>query len=216
MRRQVVEVRHPLGTVRAEGRHAAEQFNRIGAKHLPAHLGIVITHVGDGEVHAELEPVLKALGVRDFKPLMEQSVEKASAKAPDAQVLGAADAVLTALKIAAEYAPKSNAAPADVNRQVFADMLNRAAQQYSTAMRQAEGDAYLDGFGFAAVAKARAGDVLASLKKTAPETATKVAEALDLLGKAYASIDKPTSPPPVEPGELFVVVSKATFAMGGS
>lgn len=33
----------------------AEQFNRIGARHLPAHLGIVITFVGEGEIHAELD-----------------------------------------------------------------------------------------------------------------------------------------------------------------
>ena len=32
----------------------AAHYNQVGAKNLPGHLGIVITHVGDGEVHAEL------------------------------------------------------------------------------------------------------------------------------------------------------------------
>lgn len=30
------------------------QFNQIGARHLPGHLGINITHVDGGEVHGEL------------------------------------------------------------------------------------------------------------------------------------------------------------------
>ncbi len=29
-------------------------FNQLGAAHLPGHLGIVVTHVAQGEVHAEL------------------------------------------------------------------------------------------------------------------------------------------------------------------
>jgi uncharacterized protein (TIGR00369 family) len=37
-----------------------EQFNQRGSDHLPGHLGIVITHVGDKEVRSEL-PVKKAL-----------------------------------------------------------------------------------------------------------------------------------------------------------
>lgn len=31
-----------------------EQFNQRGVGHLPGHLGIVITHVGEGEIRAEL------------------------------------------------------------------------------------------------------------------------------------------------------------------
>jgi hypothetical protein len=31
-----------------------DHFNRIGVDHLPAHLGIVITHVGSTEIRAEL------------------------------------------------------------------------------------------------------------------------------------------------------------------
>jgi uncharacterized protein (TIGR00369 family) len=37
-----------------------EHFNRRGVDHLPGHLGIVITHVGEREVRSEL-PVKKAL-----------------------------------------------------------------------------------------------------------------------------------------------------------
>ena len=32
-----------------------DDFNKRGAGHLPGHLGIVITHVGQGEIHAELQ-----------------------------------------------------------------------------------------------------------------------------------------------------------------
>jgi 1,4-dihydroxy-2-naphthoyl-CoA hydrolase len=39
-----------------------DQFNQRGIGHLPGHLGIVITHVGEGELRAELavQPVLMA------------------------------------------------------------------------------------------------------------------------------------------------------------
>ncbi|HEV6963796.1 MULTISPECIES: PaaI family thioesterase [Roseateles] len=32
----------------------ADRYNQAGATHLPGHLGIVVTHVAAGEVHAEL------------------------------------------------------------------------------------------------------------------------------------------------------------------
>ena len=46
----------------ADGRapHDAQHFNRFGADSLPGHLGIVVKHVGDGEVRLEL-PVARHL-----------------------------------------------------------------------------------------------------------------------------------------------------------
>ena len=39
-----------------------EQFNQMAAPHLPGHLGLVITHIGQGEVRAEMTagPLLMA------------------------------------------------------------------------------------------------------------------------------------------------------------
>ena len=37
-----------------------EQFNQMAAPHLPGHLGLVVTHIGQGEVRAEM-PVGPAL-----------------------------------------------------------------------------------------------------------------------------------------------------------
>lgn len=39
-----------------------EQFNQMAAPHLPGHLGLVITHIGQGEVRAEMAagPLLMA------------------------------------------------------------------------------------------------------------------------------------------------------------
>ena len=39
-----------------------EQFNQMAAPHLPGHLGLVITHIGQGEVRAEMSagPLLMA------------------------------------------------------------------------------------------------------------------------------------------------------------
>ncbi len=39
-----------------------EQFNQMAAPHLPGHLGLVITHIGQGEVRSELSagPLLMA------------------------------------------------------------------------------------------------------------------------------------------------------------
>jgi len=46
----------------ADGRapHDAQHFNRFGADSLPGHLGIIVRHVGDGEVRLEL-PVARHL-----------------------------------------------------------------------------------------------------------------------------------------------------------
>lgn len=43
-----------------------EQFNQRGANTLPGHLGIVITHVGEGEVRAELPVVPHLMAPNGF------------------------------------------------------------------------------------------------------------------------------------------------------
>ncbi len=43
-----------------------DYFNRLGLDHLPEHLGIVVTEVGDGELHAELSIMPRLLAPNGF------------------------------------------------------------------------------------------------------------------------------------------------------
>ena len=166
---------------------------------------------GISEAYVDLEPVFQARGVADFKALMEKAVERASAKAPAAEVTAATDAVLAALTEAETHAPASSLPPAEVQRQTLAELMNRAVQNYMAAARGTDRDAYLDGYGYRIGAEARAARLVAA----APQAAAKLQTAIALIAKAYASIDAPALGA-VSPGDLSAAVSSAQLALGSS
>lgn len=170
---------------------------------------------GISEVYVDLEPALKHVGVADFKTLMEHTVELASAGKPTAEVDGAVDAVLAALVAARGHTPASTLAPAEVRRQVFAEVMNRAAHNYMIASRGTSRDAYLDGYGYRIAAEARAPGIVADLKATSPGDIAKVEAALAALKSGYASIEKPATGT-ISAGDLSVAVSKALLAVGST
>ena len=162
------------------------------------------------EVYVDMKPTFAKLGVADFEPLMQASIEKATSGAPADEVRLATAKVFEALQAAAAKAPKAKDAGGTVEAKVFLDMLNRAALQLAAAYKPDGGDAYLDGFGYFTAAKARAPKALAAFTPNAAEAAQ---AALDQAATAYPSITQPEVPL-LDPGQLMAAVSKVLLAAG--
>ena len=89
---------------------------------------------GLSEVYVEMEDILRQRGVTTLGKKLEAAVEGASAKLPPPQIRRRVRAVLDALA-AAEKASPMSAGPVQVTRaQVVANLLNRAATQYSVSL----------------------------------------------------------------------------------
>jgi hypothetical protein len=153
------------------------------------------------EVYVDLEPVLKARGIKPFDARMKKASELALAKAPKPRIDKAVDDVLAALKAAAAKAPRDRRKPAAIEARVIADMLDRASLQYATAAKETTLEPYLDGYGFYRAAERRAGGALQSIAAASPEVAEATRTSLALLARAYPSAARPPSLP-VTPGEL--------------
>ena len=170
---------------------------------------------GISEVYVDLRPALAAQGVADFQPLMDKAVELASAKAAVAEVDAAAARVLAALDDAATHLPATQLQPAQLRRQVLAEIMNRAAHNYMIAARGVSRDAYLDGYGYRVAAELRAPAVIADVAGSAPNSAARISEAVAALARGFTSIEHPATGD-VPPGDLLVAVSRAVLAFGSS
>lgn len=140
------------------------------------------------EVLLAMEPAFKTLGVA----LFDQSLSDASAAVFDnaaaADIEQRTKSILATLRIAASKAPPSAEAAESVTAKVIADQIDRAASQYGAAKASGAYEPYLDGFGFAATAKAWRDEQGAGLK---PATRAAIDEALDALDKAYPTALRP-------------------------
>ena len=145
---------------------------------------------------------------------MTQAVDLALSDAPVAEVKAAAGKVYAALDAAAEKAPASEKSAAAIEAALMAQMLDRAAKQYDTAVGPNGSDeAWIDGYGFWKVAEKRAEALKPSLGEEHESLAEEIARAGELFAKAYASVDKPEAAP-VEPGTLLAASSRISLKTG--
>ena len=166
---------------------------------------------GLGEVYVGMEEVFKRRGVANLVKALQAAVDAAAANKPVPQVRKLVDAVLKELRGAEGKGPKSSEPPLAVKAQVMADMLNRAASQYSASIKDTTLEPYLDGLGFTTVARKEAARVLPWLRKTDKKKAAAVKSALDLANAAYPGIRRPTAK--VEPGKFLAAASGALLAV---
>ena len=167
------------------------------------------------EVYVDLAEKRKDIGFADFGPQMEKASELALANADTTAVEEAAKRVFDALGDAEQKAPASSGVtPESARAEVFADMLDRAALQYNVALKSADSEPYLDGFGFLAAAKARAETVIAELSARKPDAAEAARRALDAITKAYPTIERPKDAA-VPAGELLAAASRPRIAPQG-
>ena len=165
-----------------------------------------------GEVYVDLEPVLMTLGAKPFAAALDRTVAAAGEGAPLSEVEAAAGEVGAALDAAAGHAPGEAGLKAQA--MTVAEMIDRAALQYRLAMAGGEaGEAYLDGYGFAQAAAARAEAIMAELKAKKPRAAEAAGAALATLNAAYPGIAPPASSAP-EPGKVLAAASNAVLNMG--
>jgi hypothetical protein len=165
------------------------------------------------EVLVDMDPVFAKLGVTDFKPLLTAASVAAVEGKPAAQVNKAYDAIIAALRAAAQKAPATDAAPAAVAAGVIADQVERASAMYRVIAKDEGYEPYLDGYGFAQVAKNTFAREGAAIKAANPAAHARIAEALEVLAKAYPSALRPDRLP-VEPGALSGASAKVMLALG--
>lgn len=165
-----------------------------------------------GEVYVDLEEVFKQRGVKPFDELMSKAGEAGGGTDAKA-VTESVDAVLAAVDAAAQKAPAPGEDDARVNALILADLIDRAAALYNQALKETEGEAYLDGYGFYKAASVRAGKRLETVGKKSPGTAKDINAALDVLDKAYPSATRPTTMS-VKAGDVLAAASRVALSAG--
>ena len=165
-----------------------------------------------GEVYIDLRPIVTALGAADFGPQMQKASDIALAGASDAEVTAAVQGVFDALAATAAKAPAGTASKESVDAAVLAEMLNRAALQYQSALTAETNEPFLDGFGYFEAAKARAKRVLPVLEASDPGAADATGKAISALAAAYPGIAKPKTAG-IAAGEAIAATSRAMLVL---
>lgn len=166
------------------------------------------------EVLIEMDPVFAKLGVEDFKSLLTDASIAASEGKSVAEVGKAYDAIIAALRNAAAKAPKSDASAAKVSADIIADQIERASAMYRIIAKDDRYEAYLDGYGFAAVAAGAFATSGSAIKADNPALHARITEALGMLKQAYPTATRPAKLA-VAQGALSAASSKVMLAAGG-
>jgi len=163
------------------------------------------------EVYVELEDIFKKRGVTGLGDKMNAAVEAGTANKPVREVRQKVKAVLDALAAAEAGAPKSDKPPQAIKTEVMAEMLERAAAQYSASVNSTDFETYLDGLGFSLAAREQARAVMPWLKKQAPKKAAALEKVLVLVNQAYPGIKRPAKK--VDGGRFLAAASEARVAV---
>lgn len=156
------------------------------------------------EVLFEMEPVFAQLGVEDFSGLLTDASVAVVGGADAAEVAERSDAIIAALRVAAEKAPDNGMTKIEIGSGVAADQIERAADMYRVAVADGAYEPYLDGYGFFKAGEAAYNQVGSDLATTDPEASEAIKAALGVLAAAYPSA--------VQPDELDADISELTVA----
>ena len=125
-----------------------------------------------------------------------------------------ANKVLDALRAAESHAPRSQKSSLAVNAGVLAEMIDRAALLYLEATSGGPNpESWLDGYGYFKAAEARAKVLGSGMTIADPIAARRIAEAMELLARAFPK-PTPAAAPPVEPSALLAASSHVTLVVG--
>lgn len=161
------------------------------------------------EIYADLEPVFLARGADSFEQQMADAAGAALAGASLRTVDDHIATVTKAIDATAALAPDSSDDEITISLKVAADLIERAALQYSLVRAGNAGEAYLDGYGFYKAA----GSIAASIEKSDSETIIALNDALSVLGQAFPSVPEPESHQ-ADPGALLAASSKLRLLAG--
>ncbi|MEM7780032.1 MAG: hypothetical protein AAF697_06550 [Pseudomonadota bacterium] len=163
------------------------------------------------EVLLEMDPVFAELGVEDFKDLFGDASAAILNGADEAAVTANYDAIIAALRSAAEKAPASEMSDALVSAGVAADQVERAVTMYGEATGSDRYEPYLDGYGFYKAAETAFSGSSSAIESENAELHTALTEALALLAAAYPSADRPEELT-ANQGQLIAAGSKIALA----
>ncbi|MGB3711685.1 MAG: hypothetical protein WA985_08355 [Erythrobacter sp.] len=159
------------------------------------------------EVLADMDPVFEAQGVADFKPLFQQASTAVFEGQGEAQVEQRFDAIIAALRDAAQRAPDNGTGSTAIGAGVAAEMIDRAAAMYREAGSSDRYEPYLDGYGYYRAAQSAFEPVAGDLEGENARLHSAIEQALAILGRAYSGADRPDRLP-VEEGEVLSAASQ--------
>lgn len=145
------------------------------------------------EVLLEMDSVFAERGVDDFKPLFTDASTAILNGEGAAQVNERFDAIVAALRAAAEKAPDNGSSAAMVDAGIAADQIDRAIFMYRQAARDGIYPPYLDGYGFYKAGERAFTGSESEIQEADARLHGRLTEALALLAEAYPSAEMPES-----------------------
>ena len=165
------------------------------------------------EVLADMAPVLEARGVEDFnQQLIDASAAVIDGERED-QINARVDAIIVALRTAAEKAPDDGSSAATIAAGVAADQIERATDMYRAAAESEHYEPYLDGYGFYKAGEAAFLASEANIEAENAEAASTIRAALALLSEAYPTALRPDTLD-ADQSALTVAASQVVLAVG--
>lgn len=164
------------------------------------------------ETYDSLAPVMAKLGTADIRAALEATVAKAKAGAPPEDLARAVDAATAALDEAGKGKPKSSLSDQVIDATVITRMLKNAVGHFEKVASKPDGEAYIDGYGFLAAAKARSEKLRPVLAKSSAAGVKKLDDALSALSEVFPGAKMPDHIT-VKPGPILAKVSKAMFIL---
>ena len=139
------------------------------------------------EVLIALEGVFEAQGVEPFSEMLVEASTAIFNGATAEDIETRSEAILAALDAASAKAPASDRSGVTVAAEVIADQIERAAQQYGSAIESGVYEPYLDGYGFYKTAERLYGLNQEAIVAANPALTGAIEAALVALGDAYPS-----------------------------
>lgn len=144
-----------------------------------------------GEVLFDMRPVFEARGVVPFDTLLTEASAAAFEGETPAAIDARTDAIIAALRAAAEKAPEDGSSRAVIAAGVAADQIERASDMYRAARETDRYEPYLDGYGYYKAGEAAYLAAAEDIRAERAQTAAAIERALALLSAAYPTPLRP-------------------------
>ena len=164
------------------------------------------------ETYDLLAPAMTKLGVPDIRAALEATVQKAKTGATPEELAKAVGLATAALDSAGNGKPKSAQSDPQIDATVVTGMLKRVVSNFEVVASKQDGEAYIDGFGFLAAAKARSERLRPVLTRADATGMKKLDDALAALTDIFPGAKMPEHNA-VKPGPILAKVSKAMFML---
>ncbi|MEM6267716.1 MAG: hypothetical protein AAF707_09340, partial [Pseudomonadota bacterium] len=158
------------------------------------------------------DPVFEERGVADFKSTLNDASATVLDGGDADAVQASYDAIIAALRGAAEKAPTSDKSEGAIAAGIVSDMIERAAGMYGEAMSSERYEPYLDGYGFYKAGAAAFAASDSAIKAENADLHGDIAAALGLLETAYPSAERPAELD-ANQGQLSAASSKVLLAL---